>query len=446
MAACPMAWAKWLLPVPGGPRNSASSRRAIKPAVARSKTRLRFIFLLKAKSKLSRVFWESRNCACFFRRSSKRSPRRASSSETRQESKSMGASGSAWAWRRRVSSTAAIPPRRSCLRHDRVQSDSFLYLLGSVINQVAVLHQLADQRIHLLQTEWGLGVALQIAADKAVLLHSHLQRSGAGFIDRRCSVLLGQRENAQDAAHAYFAFLAMDGIAERADMESGSTRSPQQLRGAQWRPLGAVLGLDAIPASLLAQVFAQQLPGLGIQQADIQVIPLHPDLAPDPARRRAVVSGFDLDAAVQMHDAFAVLVIAEWFQREWKQRGFLFGKHGGHLPLGRAVDAGVGPALFPMIEVGLGFFHTLEAQAFQRCSLRMTNAGFDLTFAIGILNAARHSYRAVVRQDIAIKRIQRGIVHVGNEYALAQIVEYDDARGATQPAKSSFVQLGPDAR
>src|SRR2546430_10116448 len=53
-------------------------------------SRLRFIFLLKVKSKLSRVFWESRNCACFVRRSSKRSPRRASSSETRQESRSMG--------------------------------------------------------------------------------------------------------------------------------------------------------------------------------------------------------------------------------------------------------------------------------------------------------------------------------------------------------------------
>src|SRR5271157_1603693 len=47
--------------------------------------------------------------------------------------------------------------------------------------------------------------------------------------------------------------------AERADMQSSSTRSPQQLRGAQWRPLGAILGLDAIPSSLLAQVFAQQL-------------------------------------------------------------------------------------------------------------------------------------------------------------------------------------------
>ena len=68
-----------------------------------------------------------------------------------------------------------------------------------------------------------------------------------------------------------------------------------------------------------------------------------------------------------MHDAFAVLVIAEGFQREWEQRRFFFRKHGRYLPSGGAVDARVGPALFPSIEVGLGLFQTLEAQAFRRC-------------------------------------------------------------------------------
>src|SRR5207249_1582748 len=63
---------------------NASSCLAMKLAVARSKTRLRFIFLLKLKSKLSSVFCGSRNCAAFLRRSSRRSPRRFSSSETRQ--------------------------------------------------------------------------------------------------------------------------------------------------------------------------------------------------------------------------------------------------------------------------------------------------------------------------------------------------------------------------
>src|ERR1039458_1242750 len=328
---------------------------------------------------------------------------------------------------------------------DRVQSDSFFYLLGFVVDEVAVLHQLADQGIDLLQTEWGLGAAFQIAADKAIFLDSHFQRSGAGLIDRRGAVLLSQRKNAQDAAHTDLALLAMDGVAERSDVRPGATGPPQQLGSAQRRPLRVILFFDAIPAAPLAHVFAQQLPGFGIEQANIQFIPLHARHAPDPTRRCAVVSGLDFDAAIQMHDALAVLVIAEGFQRQRKQGGLLFGKHSGDLPFGGAVDARVGPALFPVIEVGLGFFQTLEAQAFQWRSLRMTDARFDFAFAVGILNAAGHGQRAVVREDVARKRIESGVVNVGDEHALAQIVEPHDARSAAQPAKGSFVQLGPDA-
>ena len=76
----------------------------------------------------------------------------------------------------------------------------------------------------------------------------------------------------------------------------------------------------------------------------------------------------------------------------------------------------------------------------------MADAGFDFAFAIGILNAAGHGHRAVVREHIPIERIECGIVDVGDEHALAQIVEHDDAGSATQPAKGAFVQLGPDAR
>src|SRR5580658_2090500 len=44
-----MACAKWLLPVPPGPRNNASSRLLMKAAVARSNTRLRFIFRIEGE-------------------------------------------------------------------------------------------------------------------------------------------------------------------------------------------------------------------------------------------------------------------------------------------------------------------------------------------------------------------------------------------------------------
>ena len=98
----------------GRAKKSASSRWAMKPAVARSKTRARFIFLLKSKSKLSSVLCGSRKRGLFAAALEQAVLRRVSSSETRQEIRSMGAIGSAWAWRRRVSRTAAMPPRRSC--------------------------------------------------------------------------------------------------------------------------------------------------------------------------------------------------------------------------------------------------------------------------------------------------------------------------------------------
>src|SRR5438552_13954561 len=94
-----MAWAKWLFPVPPGPRKSASSRLPIKAQVARSNTRLRFIFGLKVKSKLSRVLCGSRKAACLRRRSKSLSLRRVSSSLTRHEIRSIGAMASACAWR-----------------------------------------------------------------------------------------------------------------------------------------------------------------------------------------------------------------------------------------------------------------------------------------------------------------------------------------------------------
>src|SRR4051812_10866448 len=54
-------------------------------------SRLRLIFGLKVKSKLSSALLASRKPACLRRRSSRRSPRRVSSSETRHEIRSIGA-------------------------------------------------------------------------------------------------------------------------------------------------------------------------------------------------------------------------------------------------------------------------------------------------------------------------------------------------------------------
>src|SRR5208283_1202173 len=79
-----------------------------------------------------------------------------------------------------------------------------------------------------------------------------------------------------------------------------------------------------------------------------------------------------------MNGAIAVLVVAERLQRQRLQAGFLFGEHRRYLPFGSAVDSGVGPAFFPVIQIGLGLFQALETLALQRRLFGMPDSGFDL--------------------------------------------------------------------
>ena len=63
-------------------------------------------------------------------------------------------------------------------------------------------------------------------------------------------------------------------------------------------------------------MLAQELPGLGHEQADVQIIPLYLDTLADPAWRRAVVRGLDFHAAIEMNGAVAVAVVAKRFHRK----------------------------------------------------------------------------------------------------------------------------------
>jgi len=80
------------------------------------------------------------------------------------------------------------------------------------------------------------------------------------------------------------------------------------------------------------------------------------------------------------HFAGGELVDPEGLDGQFHQRRLLFGKHGGHLALGGAVNARVGPVVFPAVEVGLSVFEALEAQALQRRVLGMSDASYDSVF------------------------------------------------------------------
>ena len=87
-----------------------------------------------------------------------------------------------------------------------------------------------------------------------------------------------------------------------------------------------------------------------------------------------------------------------------------------------------------------------EALAMQRRLLRVADAGFDLALAIGIADAARQADDAVVREHVAVERIERRLVDIGREHALFEIVEDDRPRGPAETAKRALVERGPRLR
>src|ERR1051325_9002161 len=150
-------------------------------------------------------------------------------------------------------------------------------------------------------------------------------------------------------------------------------------------------------AALLAHVFAEKLMRFGIQNANVQCIPLHLDCLSDPTRRDAVEGPLHFEAAVKMNDTTAVLVIAEWFNRQRKQRRLLFDEHRRNLSLRCAVDARIGPAGFPLIQIRLSLLETLKPLSLEWCFLSVGHGGLHFPFAIGILNPAWHCHDAVMR-------------------------------------------------
>jgi hypothetical protein len=173
---------------------------------------------------------------------------------------------------------------------------------------------------------------------------------------------------------------------------------------------------------------------------------MHLDALPDPAGRCRVVRGVHFDAAIEMDRPQPIAVIAKRFDRQRLQRGSFLGKHGGDLTLRRAVDPCVGPVRVPAIEIGLALLERLETHPAERRLLRVADAGFDLALAIRITDATRQADEPIVREHVAIERIERRLVNVRREDALFQIVEDDDPGRATQPSKRALMQLRPRLR
>src|SRR5215813_4312016 len=102
--------------------------------------------------------------------------------------------------------------------------------------------------------------------------------------------------------------MMVDLLTESSDVGSRTGCSRQQLSCGERNLFRVVFRIDAMTTTLLAYVFAQQLVGFRIENANVQMIPLHFDKPADPSRWYAIESGVDFDATIQVNDALAVLV------------------------------------------------------------------------------------------------------------------------------------------
>ena len=75
--------------------------------------------------------------------------------------------------------------------------------------------------------------------------------------------------------------------------------------------------------------------------------------------------------------------------------------------------------------------------------LLVSDARFHLAFAVGIAHSARERDHAVVREHVAVERIECELVDLRREHALLEIVEDDDADRVTQPPEGQLVELRP---
>jgi hypothetical protein len=286
-------------------------------------------------------------------------------------------------------------------------------LLKDNAAQIAVTSELPNERVNLAQRERDREPSLEVAAKESIRRHAEVECRFRRLLDDGGPMFLGEREHAEDPADAGGAVVLMDRVTDPADVRAGGLGARQQGQDGTRGASGPIVVLDLVPSARRPQMLAEQLAGLRREQLHVRVSPLHVDPVPDPAGGRAVVGGVDFDAAVEMDRALAVAVIAKRLNREYPQSGLLFGKHRGHLPLGRPMDACVGPVGFPAIQVGLRLVETFEPQAAQRRLLRMPDPGFDFPFAIRISDPTRERDDAVVCEHVAIERIERGVVDVG---------------------------------
>src|SRR5688572_16511342 len=125
-------------------------------------------------------------------------------------------------------------------------------VLRSGFDDIAVERELADEGIDLPQAQRQLAISFQVTTDEAVGIDAAFQGQGAGIIYRSRAVLLGQREQTENAAYGCLSLRAMQGLAQGSEVRPGDFGAAQQLLGSERCLLGTVFIFNTMAAARVA--------------------------------------------------------------------------------------------------------------------------------------------------------------------------------------------------
>lgn len=104
---------------------------------------------------------------------------------------------------------------------------TFVSLGCAALNEVAVLGQLPNERIHLAQGELQRRLALEVDAHEAIRRDASLERHGAGVVDRRRPMLPRGRQDAENPPDSVLAITLVNPLADGPDVLASSSRASQ---------------------------------------------------------------------------------------------------------------------------------------------------------------------------------------------------------------------------
>ena len=114
-----------------------------------------------------------------------------------------------------------------------------------------------DERVDLAQREGRCWPAIEVASQEAIGGHAEFKRGGGGLFGDGGTVLFGEGEDAENAADAGGAVVAVDVVTDRSDARTGPRGGGEQGEGLGRGAGGPVLIGNAMPASWRAQVLAR---------------------------------------------------------------------------------------------------------------------------------------------------------------------------------------------